>query len=106
MRYIGTTRPHYIKMGHSSMNPYGEHDWHVKLSMRTRFEPRSIDHWATPSTHPIQGINQTMHEHFTNGNLLMAIGFIGKVSSNTTNKSLSIKRLKYGQQNITSCEAK
>ena len=27
-RYIGTTLPHYIKKGHSSLNPQGKHDQH------------------------------------------------------------------------------
>ena len=31
MRYIETTLPHYTEMGHSSLNPYGEHDRGRKL---------------------------------------------------------------------------
>ena len=41
MRFIGTTLPHKIEMGHSSLNPSGEHDWHVRLRARVGFEPRA-----------------------------------------------------------------
>ena len=33
--YIGTTLPHYTEMGHSSLDPQGKHNWHVKLHQQT-----------------------------------------------------------------------